>query len=206
MVDLPPLTPGIEIVAASEGMSKGLRQTDGVQLLVRGELAAGPLFGGGSWKNVDSATASGEAAVFVGLRGEAGGFELSALAAYKWNTDSGRQADRDTLEFVVSASRRVGPVTPRLQLIWSPDDLGGTRASLFAEAGAAVSLRPGTTLSAYAGRRERSGGTDYTAFNLGISQTIGRHVTAELRYYDTAQSALGEIYDGRAIFLVRLRF
>jgi hypothetical protein len=33
--------PGIEISAFSQGMSKGLRQTDGVQILVRPEVTVG---------------------------------------------------------------------------------------------------------------------------------------------------------------------
>ena len=43
----PPPDPGIEIVLATKGMSKGLSQTDDAQLVVRGELAFGSFFLGG---------------------------------------------------------------------------------------------------------------------------------------------------------------
>src|SRR5436305_562415 len=88
MFSLPSPDPGIEIIAASQGMSKGLRQTDGVQILVRPEVAIGPLFLGAYWKNVTSSTADGEAAVMAGLRRRVRGFDLSFSAAYKWNTDA----------------------------------------------------------------------------------------------------------------------
>ena len=92
-------------------------------------------------------------------------------------------------EFNATASRRFGRVTPRISLTYSPDDLGGTRASLYAEAGASLSLFAGASLSANIARRARDGGPDYTAFNAGASlRRSPRNLTADLRYYDTAQS------------------
>ena len=44
MIDLPPPDPGIEIVVASRGYSKGLAQTDGVQVRAQPELAFGPVY------------------------------------------------------------------------------------------------------------------------------------------------------------------
>jgi hypothetical protein len=206
MFAIPSPDPGIEIIASSQGMSKGLRQTQGVQLLVRPELAIGPFFVDAAYKNVTSPTADGEAAVHAGLRGRLGGFDLSASAAYKWNTDAGRQADRDCIEFTAGASRRFGRLTPHISIVYSPDDLGGTRASLYAEAGASLSLFGGASLSANLARRSHDGGPDYTAFNAGASYAIGHHLIADLRYYDTAQSRLGPIYRPRLVASLRAHF
>ena len=206
MFALPSPDPGIEIIAFSQGMSKGLRQTEGVQILVRPEVAIGPIFVGGYYKNVTSPTADGEAAFLAGLRRRAGGFDLSAFAAYKWNSGARLQADRDAIEFNLTASRRFGRITPRISLTYSPDDLGGTRASLYAEAGASVSLFAGASASANVSRRSRDGGPDYTAFNAGASYAITRNLSAELRYYDTAQSRLGVIYEPRLVASARLHF
>lgn len=206
MFDLPPPDPGIEISLASQGMSKGLRQTDGVQIVVRPELAFGPLFVAVSYKNVSSPTADGEAAALIGLRGQAAGFDLSFAAAYKRNTGSRTQPDRDCFEFTGSASRRFGRITPRMHFIYSPDDLGGTGESLYAEAGASVRLFAGASLSANLGRRERVGGSDYTAFNAGAAYAISPNFTADLRYYDTAQSRLGAIYRSRLVAALRVQF
>jgi hypothetical protein len=206
MLDLPPPDPGIEMVVASQGVSKGLRQTDGVQIVVRPELGFGPFFVGASYKNVTSPTADGEAAALIGLRGQAAGFQLSFSAAYKRNTDAGSQPDRDCFEFTATATGRFGPVAPRLQLIYSPDDLGGTRASLYAEAGAALTIFPGASLSANIARRERAAGPDYTAFNAGATYAISGNFTLDLRYYDTARSGLGAIYEPRLVASLRTRF
>src|SRR4051812_28292214 len=105
MFALPSPDPGIEISAFSQGMSKGLHQTEGVQILVRPEVAVGPLFVGGFYKNVPSPTADGEAAVMAGLRRRIAGLDVAFSAAYKWNTGAGAQADRDCLEFTATASR-----------------------------------------------------------------------------------------------------
>ena len=97
-------------------------------------------------------------------------------------------------------------MTARLSATYSPDDFGATRRSLYLEGGASVTVFRGTSLSANLGRRERSGAPDYTSFNAGVSYAPTRWLNADLRYYDTAQSALGAIYEPRLIGSVRLRF
>lgn len=206
MFAIPSPDPGIEISVASQGVSKGLRQTDGLQVIVRPELAFGPLFVAASYKNVTSPTSDGEGSVLTGLRGRAGGFDLGFTAAYKWNTNARNQADRDCIELTATASRRFGRLTPRINLIYSPNDLGGTRASLYAEAGASLSLFRGASVSANIARRNRDGAPDYTAFNVGASYALTHGITADLRYYDTAQSRLGVIYEPRVVAALRAHF
>jgi hypothetical protein len=206
MLDLPPPDPGIEFVLASRGYSKGLAQTDGVQALVRGEVEVGALSVAAQWKNVDSPGANGEAQVQLGAAGEMGGFTLEAAVGYKMLTGLPSSADEDTFEFTGSASRTFGALKPRIALTFSFDDLGRTRESLYAEAGAALRVAPRTTLSFHVGRRERGGGDDYTAFGAAIAHRLGDHVTAELRYHDSAQSARGDPYQARAVAALRVRF
>ncbi len=206
MFDLPPPDPAIEIQLASRGYSKGLAQTDGGQLLVRGELAAGPLFVQAYWKNIDSSRADGESGLLIGARARLGDVDLVATATYKHQTGVRGPTDEDAFEFTASASRAFGRLTPRLSLTFSPDELGATRRSLYAELGASFRLASQTSLVASIGRRERSGGDDYTAFSAGISRRLGDHVTAELRWHDTAQSARGDAWQGRAVASLRLRF
>jgi hypothetical protein len=206
MFDLPPPEPMIEFVLASRGYSKGLAQTDGAQFLVRGEVEWGPLFAAALWKNVDSSGANSESQVQLGIGGDVGGFDLEAGIGYKFLTGLPSSADEDTIEYTGSASRAFGPFTPRVSLAFSFDDLGATRRSLYVEAGASLRIAPRTRISANVSRRERGGGDDYTAFNAGISQQIGEHVTAELRYNDSARGALGDAYEARAVASLRLRF
>lgn len=206
MFELPPPDPVIEIHLAGRGYSKGLAQTDAAQFLIRGELEAGPLFAQAQWKNVDTNNAEGEAGMLVGLHGRLGEVELRATAGYKFLTSVRGPVDEEAFEFTAQASRAFGRITPRLQLTWSPDDLGRTGQTLYAEASASFRLARNTSLTAFAGRRERSGGDDYTSFGAGIAQKLGDHVTAELRWYDTAQSARGDAYESRAVASLRLRF
>ena len=172
----------------------------------RGELASGPFLAQAYWKNVDSAQASGESGILIGARATAGGVALRVTAGYKHLTGVNGATDEGAFEFTGEASRRFGRLTPRLSLAWSPDDLGGTRHSLYAEAGASYRMVGHTSLFASVGRRERSGGDDYTAFSAGLSQQVGDHVTAELRWNDSARSARGDAYEGRAVAMLRIRF
>jgi hypothetical protein len=206
MLDLPPPDPSIEILIASRGYSKGLEQTDGAQLVARGEVAFGHAYAGLLWKNITSPAAESEGQVYLGYRTHAAGFELNAAAGYHHQIDVHGSTDDDRFEFTASVARPIGPVTPRVAATFSPNDFAGTRESIYVEGGVSAGVFPGATLSANIGRRERSGGTDYTAFNAGASYTIGGHVTLDLRYYDSAQSGLGEIYEPRVVGSARLRF
>ncbi|HEX8364066.1 MAG TPA: porin [Allosphingosinicella sp.] len=206
MFDLPPPDPGIEINIASQGMSKGLRQTDGPQIVARPEVAFGPFFVGAYVKNVSSDTSDGEAGPVIGVRTGAGGFDLSASASWKMSLAPVGAVDDEALELNAAVSREFGPLTPRLSVTWSPDELGTTGRSTFAEAGASYDLGHGAKVGAAVARRERVGAPDYTAFNVGASYTLAERFTLDLRWYDTDRSGLGEIYRGRLVGSLRARF
>ncbi|HEX9931590.1 MAG TPA: porin [Allosphingosinicella sp.] len=206
MLDLPPPDPGIEMVIASRGISKGLAQTEGPQVLVRPEAAFGPFHVGGYAKNVTSPSLDGEAGPVAGFRTSAGGFDLNGSATLKLAVAPVEPTDGEALELTVSASRRFGAATPRLSLTWSPDDLGSTGRSTYAEASAAWKLGGAVTLNAAYALRERDGGADYRAFNAGIAYRLADPLTAELRWYDTDRSGLGEPYRGRLVGSLRARF
>ena len=201
---LPP--PVIEFSLANRGVSKGLSQSDGPQFVVRGELSRGPLYLGGYWKNVTSTSSEGEAAAIIGVRKSAGGFNLAASAALRIATAPTAGSDDKALELAGTVSRKFGRWTPQLAAIWSPDDLGSTKRSLYVEASAAYSLLPHTTVSAAIGRRDRVVGADYTAFNAGVTQALSRNFTADLRYYGTNKRGLGYTYHPGLIGSVRARF
>jgi hypothetical protein len=197
--------PIIEFNLSSTGMSKGVAQTTGPQLLARGELAFGALFVGGFAKNVDSASSKGEAAALIGVRTKATGLDLAASAAWKHAIDPAPGSDANALELSASAGRRVGRVTPRVSVIWSPDDLGGTRDTLFAEAGASYRLSANLSASAAFGRRRRGGGPDYSAWNAGLIWNPVKRLSMDLRYYDT-DAGDAQPFRARAVLSVRARF
>jgi hypothetical protein len=206
MIDLPAPDPGIEIVVATRGISKGLAQTDGPQLVVRPELVFGPVHVGGYGKNVTSPTSDGEVGAVLGLRTAFAGFDLAASATYKRAVAPVGPVDRNAIELAGSASRRIGPVTARATVTWSPDDLGSTGRSLFVEGGVSVILARSMTAGIGFGLREREGGPDYSAFNVGLTHTLARGISADVRWYDTDRSALSDAFEGRLVAALRARF
>ena len=204
MWDLPPPDPGVAIHVASRGMSKGLAQKDGVQVIPKAYLQVGNVQVGGQWKNVTSPVADGEAAAFVTYAPKIGPYQLSIGGAYKFQTKLKGETDDKSWEFTGSASRKFGKLTLKASAVYSPDDLGGSRRSLYLEGGPSFEIDGSTRVSANIGRRNRVAGVDYTSFNAGISKTLFKKATFDLRYYDTAQSDLGEIYHGRLVLSGKL--
>lgn len=206
MMDLPPPDPAIEFVLATRGISKGIAQTDDGQILVRGELGFGDLYFGAYGKNVSSSTSDGEAGALVGLRKTLGGIDWGISATLKHAIDPSPGSDASAVELAASASRRFGRVTPKLSIVWSPDDVGSTGRTVYAEAGASYRLSSMFALSAAAGRRERSGGLDYTAYNAGLSWTPEKRFSVDLRYYDNNRADGGDFYKRRFVLTGRAKF
>jgi hypothetical protein len=202
---LPPPDPAVEITIATKGMSKGLAQTDGGQIVVRGELGLGQLFVGGLAKNLADATADGEVQLLAGGRWKVRKIELTLSAAYKTWVDP-QSTDSEAAEIGMTASRPFGPVTPRFQLIYSPDDLGSTDYSIYAEGGLAWKLSKTLQISANVGRRKRGNGIEYTAGNVGMAFAMNRNFTAEVRFYDTDQNDAGDNFKHRLVALMRAKF
>ena len=206
MWDLPPPDPGFEISVASRGMSKGVAQTDGVQFIPKAHLQIGDVQIGGQWKNVTSTVADGEAAVSVTYAPKVGPYQLSFGGAYKFQTNVKSETDDTSWEFTGSASRKFDRLTVKGSAVYSPDDLGTSGHSLYLEGGPSFEINGTTRVSANIGHRTREAGVDYTSFNAGISKTLFKKATFDLRYYDTAQSDLGEIYHGRVVLSGKLAF
>ena len=204
---LPPPDPAFEFSVASRGMSKGIAQTDDEpQAVLKASAKSGPLEIGEQWKNVTSTSAKGEAAVFVNVNHAFGKLRLNGGAAYKFQTWVSGNPDADSFEFTTGANAAFGRVSLRAVAIYSPDDLGAAKQSLYLEGGPAFDLTKTTKASANIGRRERDGAPDYTSFNFGLSKTFEKSIVVDLRYYDTAQSDLGRQFKPRVVLSGRVTF
>jgi len=186
-------------------MSKGIAQTEGPQLLVRGELTFEDFYLGAQAKNVSSSTADGEAAALIGIRESVAGFDVGASAAWKRAISPVGGSDVNSLEFSGSVARSIGALTPRVSIVWSPDDVGTTGRTVFAEAGASYVVSRSVVASAAVGRRHRIGGADYTAWNAGLSWTAYKHFSVDVRYYDS-DGDTGQPYRARVVAAGRLSF
>ena len=206
LFDLPPPDPGIEFVVASRGMSKGTAQTDGPQALIRPFVQLGPVQVGAQWKNLTSPVAGGEASTFVAVAPKIGQFQFNAAVAYKLLTGVNGPTDNKSWEFTGAVTRKFGKLGLRVAAVYSPDDLGGAKRSLFVEGGPTWELSKTTRISGAIGRRDRVNGDDYTAFNAGIAHTLFKGVTLDARYYGTNQSDLGEFLEDRLVVSSRFSF
>lgn len=119
MIDLPPLDPAVEVIVASRGMSKGIAQSDGPQLVFKPFVKSGDVQLGAQWKNVSSSAASGEGAIFVGLTREVAKFQLSLQASHKFQTEVREPAEDHSWEFTGTISRKFGRLSVRAQAVYS---------------------------------------------------------------------------------------
>lgn len=206
MLDLPPLDPGIEVVVASRGMSKGIAQTEGPQVVAKSFLQLGPVQLGGQWKNVTSSVARGEAAAFINATHKIEQFQLNLGVFYKFQTGVSATTDDKSWEFTGGVSRKFGKVSLRASATYSPDDLGGAKRSIYLDGGPTLEIGKTTRLLATIGHRHRKDGDDYTSFSAGLSKTMFKGVSVDLRWYDTNRHELGENFDGRAVVSARLAF
>ena len=203
MFDLPPPDPGIEISIASRGISKGIGQTDGPQLIGRGFVRFGDVQVGGQWKNVTSSVAEGEGAAFATWQRKLGRVQASLGVTLKFQTGVTEPTDDKALELNGSVAPKWGKLGVRVSAVYSPDDFGSAGQSLYVEGGPSYDVGKTLRVSANVGRRERDGSPDYTTLNAGVSKTLGK-LTLDARYYDSAQGELGEQYDERVVVSARL--
>ena len=206
MWDLPPPDPGIEFVVATRGMSKGVAQTEGPQLIVKPFVQLGLVQVGAQWKNVSSAVAGGEAAVFANVAPRLGKFQLNLGVSYKFQTGVKEPTDDRSWEFTSGVTRKFGKVSLRISAVYSPDDLGGAKRSIFVEGGPTVEIDKNTRISGAIGRRDRVSGDDYTAFNVGVTRTIFKGVTLDARFYGTNRSDISEFFEDRFVATARMGF
>lgn len=206
MLDLPPLDPGIEVSVASHGMSKGVSQTEGPQLVVKPGVGLGPVQFAVQWKNVTSPVADGEGALSASVSPKLGGFQFGFGIAHKFQTAVREPTDDHSWELSGSVGRKFGRLSVRFQAVYSPDDLGSAGRSIYLEGGPTFDLNKTIRLSANIGHRSRIDGDDYTSFNAGVAKTLFKGVTVEARWYDTNRSELGENYRGRAVIAARMAF
>ena len=206
MFALPPADPGFEISLASHGMSKGIEQVDGPQVILKPYLQVGDFQVGGQWKNITSATANGEASAFVNFSRKLGPTVLTLGAAFKAQTAAARGTDPNSLEFTAGLTRKIRRVSLKFSAIYSPDDAGGTKRSLYVEGGPSFDLTKTLRLSANIGHRSRQNNADYTSMNIGATQSLFRLLSVDLRYYRTNRSGLGDVYHDRLVASARCAF
>jgi hypothetical protein len=209
MFDLPPPNPSLQVEVATTGMASGIAQTRGPQLIVSGGLDFTKFSLAAYAKNVASSTGTVkgiEAGLSINATRTVAGFQLNPSILVKRRFGMTADGDATEVDFGLVAARTFAPFTASATVIYTNDLFGAAERTLFLDSTPQWQARKGTALSGSFGRRIEESGNDYTAFNLGVTQSVGRHIQLDLRWYDTAQSELGYNYRGRVVAYVRMSF
>lgn len=202
MLGIPPPDPGFELFVASHGMSQGLLQTEGAQVIPRITLRLGDMQIGTQWRNISSPLASGIAPVFAKFRGRLGKTQFEVGAFYRIRTGRSSRADKAAWEFDGAVRHSFGRIGIRGIVEYAPREFEAGR-SLYVEGGPTYAIAGRTSLSVNIGRRERDG-PDYTTANGGITQAVGKLLSVDARLYGTNHGERGARYSTRLIVSARL--
>lgn len=202
-IDLPPSLPTVEVVASTHGTDKGLRETQDIQVRGDVQVELGDFVIGVRAKNVDGGVVA-EGAAYVGASTEVSGFRLSGEVEYKTAIDHAVGYDDDAVEAAVGVGRSFGALATGVTVSYSPDALGLTGESTYLEGSAGFSVLPGTVVGGGVGHGWRENDLDYTAWNVGVEQTVAKGVVLDLRYFDTDRS--GWEYAERVTGSIRFNF
>lgn len=200
---LPPPDPGFELFVASHGMSEGLSQTTGPQIIPRATVRSGSLQIGAQWRNISSPIASGIAALFVKWSRKRGRTQLELAALYRLRTDPAPRVDSDAWELDASFRRSFGKLGLRGIVEYAPREFEAGK-SLYVELGPNFRVGKATTLSVNLGRRERARAPDYTTINAGLTHGVGDKLSLDARIYGTDHPERGMRYRTRLIVSARL--
>ncbi|MFL6760083.1 hypothetical protein [Sphingomonas sp.] len=200
---LPPPDPALELFVASHGMSQGLSQTEGAQVIPRAYLRVGDVHAGLFWRNIDSPVATGILALFARVSRKHRATQLDLTALYRTRTGTHRTTGRHAWEFDATLRQGFGRLGLRLNAEFAPREFELGK-SWFVEFGPSFQIAKGTSLFANVGRRERSGAPDYNSINVGVSRAVGGNIVLDARYHATDRSELGPRYAGRFVLSARL--
>jgi hypothetical protein len=191
------------MLISSQGMSQGLQQTTGVQVLPRVTLRAGDVTLGALWRNISNPSATGVAAFYARVARPVGKAQVEIGAAYRIRTGAEVRRENRAWEYSAALRHTIGKVALRLIAEYSPREFD-SGYSLYVEGGAGMKVSRRTSLAVNIGKRERNGGADYTAFNAGISRILAQGLTVDARYYATNRPSVGSRYHSRLILSARV--
>lgn len=197
-----------QVSAASDGMTKGISETDGnAQVVANITATHGPLFAGVNLKNVKTPEgADQQEQWFAGAKGKLGGFDVSARVWLKINDYARPGTDSHFLEYQADVSRTFGKTTAKVLYLYSPDFYATTKQASWLEASLTEKLSPKWSVSGGYGVRTTKPKKNYNAWNLGATYAVLPRTSLDLRYYDTDQHDFGKKYDSRFVVMLTQKF
>lgn len=197
-----------QVGVASEYVGKGLGKSNG-EIAWSGQFEVSE---GDFHASVFASTAElsqgsdAEIITTVGWAPEVAGFQLDLAVLNRDLPGTRNGVDSNYWEYQADVSRTVGAVTGRVRVNYTPDGFASTEEAWWVEAQAAYKISGKTKASAAVATRRAHGGTDYTAWNLGVKQKLTDAVSLDIRWYDTDEHDLGDAYEGRLVGALTFAF
>lgn len=182
-----------QVTVATDGMSKGISETDN-EPQATGYIQAthGPFFAGLKVKNVKGTDGSDSQQEYsLGIRGKKAGFQLGLQAAYKIKVGA-KNSQNEYVEWKGDISRMFGNTTAKVEVEYSADSSGSTEEAIWVDASLAQKLSAKWSLSGGVGARHLTPAKDYNAVNLGLTYALLPATSLDLRYYDTDKHEYGD--------------
>lgn len=190
-----------QIGVASEYVGKGIGKSAG-DPSVNGSVE---VTSGAFYASVFASTAKlsqgsdSEIVSIIGWRPEAAGYKFDLSVVNRDLQGSRPGVDANYWEYQADATRKLGPVSTRLRITYTPDGFAATKEAWWVELQGTVSVGPKTKASAAIADRTADGGAEYAAWNVGVKHKLTDKLAADVRWYDTDGHALGDNYDGRLV-------
>jgi uncharacterized protein (TIGR02001 family) len=199
---------GGQVAVASEYVGKGAGKSAG-DPAVSGSVQ---VEGGGFYASVFassanlSAGAHAEVITTVGYRPELAGFQFDLAVLNRDLPGSRSGYDRHYWEYQADASRKLGPVSTRLRVNYTPDGAGNTQEAWWVELQGGVAVDRKTRFTAAVADRSADGGAEYVAWNAGVKRKLTDNLALDVRWFDTDGHGLGESYEGRLVGALTFAF
>lgn len=197
-----------QVAVASEYVGKGLGKSAG-DPSVSGSLE---LENDGFYASIFASSAAlssgahAEVITAVGYRPEFAGFDFDLSVMNRDLPGSNPGYDQNYWEYQADASRKLGPVSTRLRVNYTPDGAGGTQEAWWIELQGGVALDSKTKATAAVADRSADGGAEYVAWNAGVKRKLTDNLALDVRWFDTDGHSFGEPYEGRLVGSLALSF
>lgn len=193
---------------ASDYVFRGVSQTDeNPQVFGGADVSMGDFYAGVWASNVDfNDSTDAEFDLYAGFTPTLGLVSLDLGVLYYGYIDQPSGADLDYFEFKAAGSIPLGPATLGAQAYYSPNYYAGVDNAFYYEINGSFSPTLKLSFSGALGRQEVSGAGDYTTWNLGAGYALTEHLSLDLRYHDTDEGGLGDIYGERVVVSLKASF
>jgi uncharacterized protein (TIGR02001 family) len=183
------------LTAATDYVFRGVSQTEnGGAIFGAGRVSYDNFYLGVGAENVDFHTSTkAEYDLSLGWTPKLDGFRFDFGAVRYGYIDQPAHTYIDTVEFKAVALHDFGPLTLGAAIYVSPNYFGTHRDDVYVQGGASYRITRKITLGGAVGRQS-DGLQDHTTWNVGGTYAFTKHLALDLRYADTDEHDLGNIY------------